>query len=118
MGIFDDIEVLYPLPNLPADHNKQFQTKSLRNFLLHYRIDEEGLLWREDFDVEKGPTIEGEGIFKGLSTFKQVNQRWVRDNYTGEISFHNWLKDEERMLKYKAWFKDGQLHDLVEIPDG
>jgi hypothetical protein len=111
MGMFDDIEVLYPLPRLPDGHDRQFQTKSLMNELLSYRIDADGLLWREDFDVEdhSDPTATGVMRFAGIAT--RVNKRWVRDTYTGEVEFYDF--DEGVWSEYQAWFREGVLRDLV-----
>lgn len=111
MGMFDDIEVLYDLPRLPADHDRQFQTKSLICWLEKYRIDQSGVLWHQDYDIEdrSDPTATDIRRFAGMMT--RVNQRWVRDSYTGEVEFHDF--DDGVWMQYRAWFREGQLRDVV-----
>ena len=120
MGMFDDIEVLYPLPRLPEDHDRQFQTKSLVCFLDQYRIDEDGVLWREDYDIEDRSDPAAEGIFKFRGMLTRVNKRWVKETYTGEVEFHDFV--DGKRLEYVAWVREGQVRDLVvsewhEIPE-
>lgn len=109
--MFDYIEVLYELPRLPAEHDRQFQTKSLDCALLEYRIDADGALWVQEFDIEDRSDPNAEGILALAGIMTRVNKRWVRDTYTGEIEFHDF--DEGVWSEYQAWFRDGQLRDLV-----
>lgn len=86
MGMFDDIDVDYPLPGLPNGHDRKFQTKSLGCVLATYSVDEHGGLWQG-----------GEAV-----------------RYSGEIEFHDFDPDHG-YLSYRAWFRDGRLLDLLPV---
>ncbi len=93
MGMFDDITVLYKLPQC---QDYTFQTKSLDCYLDHYEIREDGTLWHEEYDTD---------------------ERWVPFNYTGEIRFYDSIEPEKNdwtlgWVEYSSYFVDGKLKEL------
>lgn len=102
MGMYDEIHVEIELPGLGLDPDRTFQTKSLACFLDHFRIDPEGVLWHEDYDIEDRSRP---GSFAGSMT--RVNKRWVKENYTGEVRFYDWDEDMNTFLEYSAYFEHG-----------
>lgn len=98
--MFDRLTCLYKLP-LPEDPKgftgvTEFQTKSLNNFLDHYKIDEEGMLWlsnrKSDFNVLKN--IDSEDFFV-------EKYDWVFcDHVTNTIEVHNSIHSEDKEYDY------------------
>lgn len=109
MGMFDRLTCLYKLP-LPEDPKgftgvTEFQTKSLNNFLDHYKIDQEGMLWlstrKSDFNVVKN--IDGDNFFI-------EKHDWIFcDNITNTIEIHNSIHNENK--DYDYWIN----YELVVI---
>ena len=98
------------LPDGSVDPNYWWQTKDLICYMEKYEIREVGTMWHEEYDTEDHSDPNAEGILRldGIST--KVNQRWVRDNYSGVI----WMMyfDEKREPKSKtvgALFSYGEL---------
>lgn len=118
MGMFDRLTCLYKLP-LPEDPKgftgeTEFQTKSFNNFLDHYKIDEEGMLWfstrKSDFNVVKN--IDGDNLFI-------EKQDWIFcDNITNTIEIHNSIhsenKDHDYWISYELVVIKGKV-DSVKI---
>lgn len=113
MGMFDDIEVKVPLPSLPKGHDRRFQTKSMDCALLQYEVRKDGTLWREEFDIEDRSDSTAEGLDRIRGMMTRVHKRWVRDNHTGEVEFHDFT--DGTWFSYRAWFRDGGLRDLVLV---
>lgn len=107
MGMFDNVEVLVALPNLPADAKPDFQTKSLACFMEDYRIDEAGRLWVQKYDIEDRSDPNATGIMRLAGSMTRINQRWVPFSYTGEVRFYDMIGGE--WYEYSAYFENGLL---------
>jgi len=105
MGVFDNIRCEYPLPDgrpVPFDA----QTKDTpAQWLNNYKIDQDGFLWHEDHDIEDQSDPNATGLERIVGMCTPVNQRWVKEKLTGEISFYD---DAE----YSAYFVDGFLKEI------
>jgi hypothetical protein len=88
MGMFDDIEVLCPLPGIPDDHDRQFQTKSLECVLAQYVVDEHGGLWHHGEPVAHDGEIE-------FHDGRLAYVAWFRAGRLADI-----ITDDER---YRVW---------------
>lgn len=113
MGMFDDIVVKVPLPDMPAGFEPAFQTKSLVRFLDNYEIREDGTLWHEQYDTEDRSDPNATGLMAFAGMWSKVNPRWVQEtDFTGEVEFHDWMADAALLLSYSAYFVEGQMHEL------
>lgn len=109
MGMFDRLTCLYklPLPENPKGFTgvTEFQTKSFNNFLEHYKIDEEGMLWlstrKSDFNVLKN--IESNDLF--IEKYDWI----LCDHVTNTIEIHNSIHNEDK--EYDYWIS----YELVII---
>jgi hypothetical protein len=106
--LFDHIEVEIPLPDLPLDFTPHFQTKSLASFMDRYRIDTDGALWIQNYDIEDRSDPNAKGISRLVGIMTRVNQHWVRSDYTGEIRFYDTHPGKE-WFEYSTYFERGQL---------
>lgn len=116
MGMFDEIEVLYPLPGAPDGFEFDFQTKSLDCVMANFQIREDGSLWREHYGIEDRSDPNAKGIMRWAGAFTRVDKRWEPEPHTGEIRFYDVLGDE--WFEYRAWFVGGQLRDVVRMDRG
>jgi len=106
MGMYDDIDVLIPLPD--GYVHTDFQTKSLVCNLDLYQLREDGSLWHEDYDIEDHSDPKAKGMMRVRGMFARVNQRWVPvTDFTGELTFHEF--DDDTFYEYSTYFVDGQL---------
>lgn len=112
MGMFDDIECEYPLPDTDAEvvPDLAFQTKSLECYLGKYRIDGEGRLWEQTFRIEdrSDPTATDHRRFMGAMT--RVPTGWEAVPLTGEVAFYDMIGEE--WFEYSAYFADGALREI------
>lgn len=119
MGMFDDIVVKVPLPDMPEGFVPEFQTKSLERLLDNYEIREDGTLWREEYDLEDHSDPTAEGLLRFAGALTKVNQRWVQEtDFTGEVTFYDWMPEVKEMLEYSAYFVKGQLRELHRLQRG
>lgn len=101
MGLFDEIYCKVPLPvkkgifgaKTAAEwRNHSFQTKDLDCALFKYEIRRSGL-------------------------WKNQDDRWAKDNLTGEIRFYDFILDNthesDLWIEFGAGFKDGKLDGKV-----
>lgn len=107
--MFDEIEVLVPLPDLPPDFAPSFQTKSLVNFLDNYRIDADGVLWHEDYDIEDRSDPAAIGLMRFAGAMTRVPKGWSKEDYTGEVELHDWDAVNHIDYRYSTYFENGKL---------
>ena len=120
MGMFDDVTFKYPLP-VEGANALAFQTKSLDPSMDHYEIREDGTLWRQAYDIadRSDPTAEGFARWAGVMT--HVNERWVREELTGEICFYSSWQDardpawNNGWIEFSSYFVKGILKELHVI---
>ena len=112
MGMFDYVECEYSLP--AGKGASVFQTKDTPAQMLDiYKIDADGLLWHEAYDIEDRSDPSAEGLDRFVGCMTRVNKRWERCvNFTGEITFYNFINDRTGWLEYSAYFVDGMLKEL------
>lgn len=111
MGLFDYVEVEMDLPGLPDSFTPEFQTKSFDpSYLDHYRIDEDGVLWHQSYDIEdrSDPNAEGLRRFMGMAT--RVNKRWHRvPTFTGEVNFYDFDHETDEWFEYMVFVENGHV---------
>ena len=118
MGLFDTVHCEYPLPIAEAQA-LDFQTKSLRRFMDHFKIDINGYLWQEHYETEDQSDPNTQGIERMFGCMTRINQRWEEESYTGEILFYTHLdKEYKRWVEFSAYFTRGKLQILNVISDG
>lgn len=107
MGIFDEIVFEYPLPGNPP--RTGWQTKDTpAQWLDLYKIDADGRLWHEAYDVEDQSDPNATGINRLLGAATAVNQRWEPCAFRGCIEFYcdDWelsaLFDAGKMIDIKV----------------
>ena len=107
MGIYDDIYCDMPLPNRFKPFNS-FQTKSLENQLIKYRITAEGQLLREsEGGLDDTPIAPGEVIhFHGIIRFNEY-----------EAKFTDGICVEIRLVE-KRLFGQPVAKQITDLPDG
>lgn len=94
MGMFDDVECLYPLPGFPEGARRWFQTKDFDCQLGRYRITEAGELFCVAASVEEWE----HGDLPAP----------VRLDYTGEVRFYT-DGDGADWYEYVALFAGGRM---------
>lgn len=126
--MFDNITCEYPLP-LEGANALTFQTKDTPSqFLDNYKIEEDGTLWYEDYDVEdqseagkwlkEHPSEEPSqpfGIMDYGGCITRINQRWEPCNLTGEIRFYTSSFGKHDRIEFSAYFDEGKLKFLKQI---
>lgn len=111
MGMFDYLTVKIPLPGGVV--RECYQTKSLPAMWLdEYEIREDGTLWHQDYDTED--RSEPNSLAGSLTP---VNKRWVPVNYTGEVRFHSYDRNQDPVsVAFVALFVDGRMTHVAEEP--
>jgi hypothetical protein len=112
MGMFDNLVAECELPAI-GNTPRVFQTKDTpAQWLDTYKIDADGLLWHEVYDIEDRSDPKADGLKSMVGSMTRVNKRWVRESgFTGEIVFYTFA-DEKRQdgwLEYSAYITDGEL---------
>ena len=107
MGMFDWVEW----------EGQRYQSKDTPNQLLdEYRIDENGVLWVEEYDAE---WVRDEGLFGG--SIKQSNHRWRPcEEFSGKMRFYRENRDRggwnmDAWTEFEAEFKCGLMINLQLI---
>ena len=122
MGMYNNIEVKLALPGLREGFSPEFQTKDLEpNLLDLYRIDADGALYRQAYDIEDQSDPTKPGLLQFVGAMTRVNKRWERTSYTGEVRFYDNDTDTNTWYEYSTYFERGQLvrgpHRLDEKGD-
>lgn len=121
MGMYDHLYVQYPLPD-PEVQFFEFQTKSLDSAMSYYTINFDGCLihhqsywetvpeWDRPYwgtpEWETKPFVRSFGCINTVST----GDVYMHD-FDGSIRFYTSYGD--MWYEYIAWFRNGQLKDLV-----
>lgn len=125
MGLFDYVRCELPLEDCP-DWLTEFQTKDTpRQYMDHYRIDDEGRLWEEQYETEDRSDPNATGLTRLSGMMTRVNRRWVHlDDFDGVIDFYssNWRElsygltlirrgtgESFVRVEYRVVFVDGKL---------
>lgn len=121
MGMFDDVQCDYPLPD--GWHGKGMQSKDFECEMTLYRITAEGRLTRQDSDWEDVPKAErpypdaAEDDWKrNIGARRRINIRWPDTNYHGIFNFYGGGFQND-WHEYNAKFTDGQLVEIVPVID-
>lgn len=118
MGMFDYLRCRMPLP-VPGANDLEFQTKDTwAQYMDQYEIREDGTLWHQTYDTEDRSDQKAEGLDALLGCATRVNERWERDQQTGEIRFYHYFSDRGTMIDFSAYFVKGQLKHMETISDG
>ena len=135
MGMFDFIMCEYPIDTheLLIKAQKgfplQYQTKDTPDqSMSHYKIDKDGILWKNYFESEWTKDIEH---FLG-GYFKTTSEEWRKESFSGEINFYEgvphpdrhsldqnskdyWLRYKSGWIEFKAIFLKGYLVGVIEL---
>lgn len=109
MGMFDNIQVELPLPGLSETAKPNFQTKDLNCYMDQYRIDGDGFLWRQEYEIEDHSDPMAEGIRSLIGKLTRINKRWARDGHTGEIRFYESDKETGEWFEYSVYLELGRV---------
>ncbi len=95
MGAFDEIRY----------NGEIYQTKSLVRFQESYEVRDDSL-WRLDYDVEDRSDPNAKGIMRICGMMTRVNERWVRDLFTGTV--YVWegpalTFEQGKLVKAREW---------------
>lgn len=90
MGLFDDIEVDWPLPD--GFDGKHFQTKDLECYMERYRITREGALERH----------------------RREGDTWTNEDFHGILNFYDYGPTGE-WHEYNAKFTDGKVVGIEAV---
>ena len=123
MSMFDYLKCEYPLGHAEAQEFA-FQTKSLDNLMNTFRIDKEGSLWMEEYDVEDHSDPNAEGIARLAGSMARVNTREVpMADFTGEIEFHTDYGRQRSngfgvgFISFSSYFIKGKLQSVTLVED-
>lgn len=112
MGLFDDIEVLWPLPD--GYKHTMFQTKDLECCMGRYRINADGTLDKAEWE----PVPEPERPYPDMPFIGSVRRSgvWTKISFHGILNFYNYDKDETPdWHEYEAKFTDGKVVEIVAV---
>ncbi len=113
MGMFDNVICEYPI-DAPGGMNWQTHDTPSQ-FCDSYKIDADGHLWREDYDIEDRSDPNAEGIMALAGCMTPVNKRWVRvESFRGEIRFYG-TANYETWWEYSALFDAGKLLNIRRL---
>ena len=120
MGVFDNIIVEYPLPGLlDRGWDWDWQTKDTpAQFMDVYKIDGDGELWHQAYEIEDQSDPNAEGIRRFVGTMTRVNKRWEAvPTFTGTIRFYDgdassWHQKLRGWWEYEAVLLDGMVVDV------
>jgi hypothetical protein len=133
MGMFDYVKVGVPLPDgwVPGE----LQSKDFDCTMTTVEITPEGRLRIEDFEYEEVPKAErrypdATSGWKAIAgSIRKTNRRWRDLNYHGVFEFYGderiappknppyYEADEHKWHSYNAKFTDGQLVEIVLVPE-
>lgn len=123
MGMFDELKCEYPLGHPPSE-GLTFQTKSMDCNLDKYRIDKNGALWIERYDIEDRSDPNAKGVARLFGSLSRVNKREERlSDFSGEIDFYMSYGEKkssgfgECMVEFRAQFLSGQLQSVCITSD-
>lgn len=116
MGLFDTVIVEMPLPG--GIERDDFQTKDF-DFpsMERYRIDAEGRLFHEAYDIEdrSDPTKTGFARYAGSLT--RVNQRWEPCDFIGALHLFDYDQTQDpKAIEFIALVDHGQVIKLERVP--
>lgn len=121
MGMYDNFYCDYPL-DCPCANVIDWQTKDTpAQSLDYYKIDEDGQLWHQEYDIEDQSDPNAEGLGRILGCATRVNERWVKvTDFSGAIRFYGFpdygrMDDVENWWEYEALLQEGKLLNLVRI---
>ena len=100
--------------------DKNFQTKDLDCSLDRYKIEENGVLQREEvITVFEENTVEETSLGRRWNppfTEKEVSRDWIKENFTGAINIYTSIEDPETKddfwIDYRIIFYDGELKSI------
>ena len=111
MGMFDNVEVEYPLPDEAARHVGEWQTKDLDCWMDVYRLTAEGRLMEEVYHTEdrsdKSAPPGSLASVRGI--WSKVHEDWKDMNYHGVLNFYGHTTHGREWVEYNATFTNGQL---------
>lgn len=113
MGMFDELNSVYPLP-YPDANLLTYQTKSLNCQMDLYQIREDGTLWFQDYDIEDKSDPNATNPFDQLcGCMTRVNKRWQAVDFTGEVRFYSsFSRDWSDWIEWSAYFVGGLIREL------
>ena len=132
MGMFDNISCEMPLPRGGANtvptfrYGHQFQTKDLANCLIEYKIGKDKVLYERKAEYEERELTEEEkkdrdsgGFWSPMWAMEEKSHEWVKDNFTGYITFYDVLYDvdstHDAWIDYRVHVKNGEVQGDVEL---
>jgi hypothetical protein len=134
MGMFDYISCEMPLPRGGANtiptfrYDHQFQTKSLANALIGYKIGKDKILYEKRVEYKEGELTEEEkkdrdsgGFWHPGWSMEEKSHEWVRDTFTGYIKFYDALSDvdstHDAWVDYRVHVRNGEVQGDVELAE-
>jgi len=107
MGMFDTVRCEYEGMS-EVDRHRTYQTKDFDSALDLYMIDKEGVLWREDYNIEDRSDPNAEGLEKIVGMMTKTNLHMTPVELTDTFHFYDY-DDEVGMITYKAQYTEGKL---------
>lgn len=117
MGMFDTIVCYYS--EMPEEHRGvEFQTKSLYSCMEEYKIDENGILWIEDFGIEEMPNnnYDPDKTFSFKTITRKINTRWIEfRKFTKTINMYTTINS--KWVEYSITYENGIVTNLKHLPN-
>lgn len=121
--MFDYLKCEYPIGHAETQ-DLLFQTKSLDSTMDTYRIDKDGVLWVEEYDIEDRSNPNAKGIERWFGSMTRVNIREVpMPDFIGEIEFHTDYGQKkpngfgEGYVSFSSYFIKGKLQSVTLVED-
>lgn len=122
MGMFDTIEVNYPLPPGYGEYQDElFQTKDFDNGMDKYELTAHGKLIRYYYDYEVVPDEErpyygtdkwDDSLFQMVGSLRAVPAGQATLEITKEVCFYTWDEEKQSLITFRAKMVDGKLQSL------
>ena len=117
MGMFDEVDCQYPLPDgfVPAEGDHA-QTKDTECLLDLYQIREDGTIWLQVYDIEDRSDPKATGIMRLAGCMTRVNQHWEPSTYHDGLQFRYYDRATKVSHVYDAHFDHGKLLKIEAVP--
>ena len=120
MGMFDDIECKYPLPQPENPRGFAgeiyFQTKDLECCLDKYEIREDGTFWLFNVEYEYPKDVDSMSLTEISAGIKTKRTWYEQINISKTIQMYSFIhgeNDHDYWIQYDVTFADGKVNNVV-----
>lgn len=118
MSLFDFLQCDMPLPARPEVQHLLFQTRTFGNGMEYFRIDENGSLYIEQYDIEDRSDPNDDVLTVLANTLIKTNLREAPLTFCGLLEFHaSYGKTHDGMVEFEADVSSGKVTAIRLVID-